>query len=218
VSEHSSLTGRRGYALVSLSLDIDASDGLDRAESARLLNRTIARVELLRGVEFTEPVDLNFRTRSEVAPLFPADNVSRPAAVNAYYEALGLVGEDRDAVGVLREKQAGGAAAFVVSRPVPQLDLQPGDVTVVIDEGQSAYAETTLAHELVHTLQVQQLEFPYTQAPGSTDSFNARRGVVEGEASHVGYRYQRRCATDWSCVSPEASESEGLSTAATGLL
>lgn len=200
------------------SLDVDASDGLDRDESARLLNRTIARVEVLRDVEFTEPVDLNFRTRSEVAPLFTADNVSRPGAVNAYYEALGLVGEDRDAVDVLREKQAGGAAAFVVSRPVPQLDLQAGDVTVVLDEGQSAYAETTLAHELVHTLQVQQLEFPYANAVSSADSFNARRGVVEGEASHVGYLYQRRCGAEWNCVSPEESESGGLSTAATGLL
>jgi hypothetical protein len=200
------------------SLDVDASDGLDREESARLLNRTIARVEVLRGVEFTEPVDLNFRTRSEVAPLFTAGNVSQPAAVNAYYEALGLVGEDRDAVDVLREKQAGGAEAFVVTRPTPQLDLQAGDVTVVLDDGQSAYAETTLAHELVHTLQVQQLEFPYASAVSSADSFNARRGVVEGEASHVGYLYQRRCGTEWDCVSPESSESSGLSTAARGVL
>jgi hypothetical protein len=200
------------------SIDVNASDGIDRAESARLLNRSIARVELLRGVEFTEPVDLNFRNRSEVASLFTADNVSNPDAVNAYYEALGLVGEDRDAVEVYREKQAGGAAAFVVPRPVPQLDLQAGDVTVVLDEGQAAYPETHLAHELVHTLQVQQLEFPFARTPGSADSFNARRGVVEGEASHVGYRYQRRCAADWDCVLPESTESSDLSTAATGLL
>jgi len=200
------------------SIDVDASDGLTRNESARLLNRTMARVELLRGVEFTEPVDLNFRTRSEVAPLFTADNVSHPEAVNAYYEALGLVGEDRDAVEVRREKQAGGAAAFVVTRPVPQLDLQPGDVTVVLDEGQSAYEETDLAHELVHTLQVQQLELPFAETSGSADSFNARRGVVEGEASHVGYLYQRRCVADWDCVSPDSTESSDLSTAATGVL
>ena len=205
------------------SVDVDASDGLDRNESARLLNRTMARVELVRGVEFEEPVDLNFRTRSEVASLF-GGNVSQyvsPQGLNAKYEALGFAGEDRDAVDVLREKQGGSTAAFVANAEIPELDIQPGDVTIVLDDGQTTFSEVTLAHERVHTLQVQELAFPYrtnVSAIGSTDSFNARRSVVEGEASHAGYLYAQRCDGEWDCVTPQPGGGPGLSDAARALL
>lgn len=186
------------------SVGINASDGINRSESARLLDRTMARVELVRGVEFEEPVDLNFRTRSEVGELFaPGDRPVPETAVNVQLEALGVAGEDRSAVDVLRESRRGGATAFVVRRPVPELDLDTGDVTIVVDEGQTAYSEVVLAHELVHVVQVQELRVPPLSSGVSTDRVNANRAVTEGEASYVGYRYQQRCGDDWDCVTPQ---------------
>jgi len=185
------------------SVGVNASDGINRSESARLLDRTMARVELVRGTEFEEPVDLNFRTRSEVAELLASGDRAVPeTAVNVQLEALGVVGEDRDAVDVLRAARRGSATAFVVRQPVPELDLDTGDVTVVVDEGETAYSEVVLAHELVHVVQVQELGVPSLSTGVSTDRVNANRAVTEGEASYVGYRYQQRCGDEWDCVTP----------------
>ncbi|WP_181684773.1 Hvo_1808 family surface protein [Halorhabdus salina] len=199
------------------SIDIDASDGIDRAEAASLLNRTMARVEVIRGVEFDEPVDLNFIDRSDYVEYAESVDVD-PLSANVQLEALGFRGEDRNATAAIRERQGGFAAAFVVPNAVPELDLQAGDVTIVMDEGQASFSELTLGHELVHALQVQELNVTFRGGNQATDSFNARRGLIEGDASHVGYLYGQRCGADWKCVTPAASGGgPGFSDGAVGL-
>ncbi|QGN07178.1 hypothetical protein Hrd1104_07610 [Halorhabdus sp. CBA1104] len=198
------------------SINVDASDGIDREEASRLLNRTMARVEVIRGVEFDEPVDLNFINRSSYAAYAESFAVD-PLSANVQLEALGFRGEDRNATAAIRERQSGFAAAFVVPQSVPQLDLQAGDVTIVVDEGQASFSELTLGHELVHALQVQELNVTFRGTNQTTDAFNARRGLIEGDASHVGYLYERRCGADWECVTPATGGGQRFSDAAVGL-
>jgi hypothetical protein len=189
------------------SIAVDASDGINRSESARLLNRTMARVEHIRGEEFDEPVELNFRTRSQYANVtdsFVAD--VNATYTNIQYEALGFVGEDTNAMSPLTEAQAGFAAAFVVTQDRPELDLQKGDVTIITDDSATTkYKEWILGHELVHALQVQELGVDFGDQNTTLDALNGRRSIIEGDATLVNYRYIQRCTAEWDCVLPTQS-------------
>jgi len=191
------------------SIDVDPDDGYTRAEIGRLLNRTMARVEVVRGVEFDEPVDVNVRTRAEYTEFIREqyDNATEAQRrrANVRYEALFFVGERTDAAAVERRKSSAFATAFVAPRPLPELDVQAGDVTIVTD-GSPVFRERILAHELVHTLQVQEFEAldDYDEV-GTYDATRGQAGLVEGDAEYTQYLYLRRCQSEWDCLNPQTA-------------
>ena len=181
------------------SIRVDQSDGLNDSELNATVARTMARVEVIRQLEFKRRVPVEIETRES----FDAQRANRStdAALrrfdNVKFEALFLVGEDADSIDVQNENAGTAVLGF----------YSPSrDAIVVISESGSDLQldELTLAHELVHALQDQY--FNLTRYDARTrDGANAENGLIEGDASLVEFRYERRCTGegDWNgtCLS-----------------
>ena len=180
------------------SLDVDASDGLDEAEQEAVFSRAMARVQLLRGLEFEQDVEIELVTREtfreeygDVATPDPSEDVR--ALDNAQHEALFLVPGDRDVV----EVRQGNRGDLVLGFYQPST----GGITLVSENDPPTLPnERTLAHELVHALQDQR--FGLGSIEGRTlDQVNARSGLIEGTAGVVEQEYERNCETGrWDCA------------------
>ncbi|MEF8914474.1 Hvo_1808 family surface protein [Natronomonas sp.] len=179
------------------TLDINASDGLTEAETEAVLSRAMARVQLLRGLEFEEDIEVELQTRAEFREesddvwTEPGEGTRR--LDNAQFEALFLVGPDEDVVDVRSGNRGGSVLGFYV----------PGTGRLVLVSGRDPATlnnEYTLAHELVHALQDQRFGLE-SLGPATLDSVNARNGLIEGEAMSVQHDYEDRCESgEWQCV------------------
>jgi hypothetical protein len=190
------------------TLDIDPTNGLTESEKRALVSRAMARVQLLRGLEFEEYVEVEIVTREtfrsetgSVTTSNPGDGVR--ALDNAQHEALFLVGPDEDVIEVRRGNRGDTVLGFYQPSTERLVIVSANDPATLDDE-------LTLAHELLHALQDQ--HFNLSTLNGHTlDAVNARNGLVEGDASVVEQEYQRNCETgEWECVDVETG---GTSTA-----
>ncbi|MFC6939494.1 Hvo_1808 family surface protein [Salinirubellus sp. GCM10025818] len=187
-----------GYAATD-PLPVNASDGLNATELNATVARTMARVELIRGLEFEEPVAAEVVSRET----FRERNVRfverrDPRVTEAFWEALFLVGEDENATGAIESVFGGGVVGYYAD---DRIVLVSDDASPRVDTG-------TLAHELVHALQDQQF--------GGVDrgeTFDARvgtQGLTEGDPVAVERAYRERCTGEWSCLSrPRPSSDAG---------
>ncbi len=179
------------------------TDGLNESERAAAVARSMARVEHLRGLEFREPVNVTVVSRSN----FSAGGTDRNSSAfatfdNAKFEAMFLIGEESDSLAV----QESSRNQTVLGYYSPSRDA----IVVVSDARTPTLdGERTLGHELVHALQDQ--HFNLSDSPPRTrDAYNARNGLVEGDASLVQRRYEQRCGENWSCLAtPESNGSGG---------
>ncbi|NIS35186.1 MAG: hypothetical protein GWN07_31335, partial [Actinobacteria bacterium] len=181
------------------SIDVNQSDGLNQTELNITVARAMARVELIRGLEFEQPVPVQIETRES----FVAERANRSTDPdlrrfdNVKFEALFLVGEDTDSIDV--QNQNAGSAVLGFYSP-------SRDAIVVISESGTELQldELTLAHELVHALQDQHFNLSRYNAR-TRDGANAESGLIEGDASLVEFRYERRCgaggAWNGTCLS-----------------
>jgi hypothetical protein len=181
-----------GYA-ANDSIAVNASDGLDDTEQERVVARAMARVEAIRGLEFREPVDVIVRSRENFSAGGGASDQAVRRFDNAKFEALYLVSGQRDSLaqqGQNRNRTVGGF--YSPAR---------GDIVVVSDAATPRFdGEVMLAHELVHALQDQ--HFNLSRATASTrDGYNARNGLIEGDARSVELAYSDRCGEQWDCLS-----------------
>ncbi|SEO94281.1 hypothetical protein SAMN04487948_108115 [Halogranum amylolyticum] len=191
------------------SLDVDQSDGLDADEREALVARTMARVERIRGLEFERPVPVDVVSREQYRQSRQGRSTQgdRNAEYRAWndqvWEALLLVGEDREASDVLEELYGGSVAGFYSS--------SRERIVVVSDSETPQIDRATLAHELVHALQDQQ--FGLGNDARTQDGQLARSGIVEGDARYVEYLYEQRCERGtFDCVpTPESGTSGGAS-------
>ncbi|KTG08784.1 hypothetical protein AUR64_13230 [Haloprofundus marisrubri] len=191
-------------------LSIDQSDGLNESEREAFVARTMARVELVRQLEFEEPVPVEVITRQEYQqqrgggggdPEYQAWN-------NQVWESLLLVGEDRNISDVM-DSVYGGSVLGYYSPSEDRIVIVSDSETPVIDR-------TTLAHELVHALQDQQ--FGLTGGAATQDGQLARNGIVEGDARYTETLYEQRCATEWDCVPrPESGGGSSSNNGAPGV-
>ncbi len=174
------------------SISVDQSDGLSADEREAFVARSMARVEYVRGLEFKREVPVSVRPRSEV----DTGTANRSAAFDAWnnqvWEALLIVGEDRDANELLAELYGGSIAGY----------YDPAaDEIVVVGDGRTTIDNATLVHELTHALQDQYHNLSKPRYSGDTqDGDLAAQGIVEGEAAYVETRYAQRCGDAWSCV------------------
>jgi len=169
---------------------VDATDGLNGSEREAVVARAMARVELIRGLEFEERVSVEVVTRAEYRErgVFESDGTD-PVAEQSY-EALFLVGEDRSTNEVLGNLTGSGVVGY----------YSPGEGAIVLvsDSPTPQVSRGTLAHELTHALQDQQLDVSY---PVDTrDQRLASQGLVEGDAVTVERAYQSRCGVNWTCI------------------
>lgn len=199
-----------GYAATD-DLAVDTSDGLNESELDAVVARTMARVELIRGLEFRETVPVEIITREEFQNGSSRDTtVDTPAerAREQRYEAAMLVGENRTVGGAFGEIYGGSVLGYY-SPSADRIVLVSSNESPTVDR-------TTLAHELVHALQDQRLSL-LGGAP-NPDERMAETGVVEGDASYVEAKYEERCEEAWDCIPrPESSSAGSISDRNIGL-
>jgi len=185
------------------TISLDRSDGLNETERDAVVARSMARVERVRRLEFTEEVPVELVSRAEYRN--NTGGYERGAAFrafdNAKFEALFLVGEDTDSLAVQSTNRGSSVAGFYV----------PGERRIVViysGDTPDLPGEATLSHELTHALQDQ--HFDLTSITASTrEESNANNGLIEGDANLVRDRYMANCGDGWSCLSPPESDSEG---------
>ena len=185
------------------SVDVTPGDGLNESELDAVVARGMARVEYVRGLEFEEtpPVEVVSRDefREEAGDIYGNVTSSQQLAENVYYEALFMVDESTDAVGVQESNTAGGVGGYY--------DPETGEIKIVSENTTAPQMdEITLSQELFHALQDE--KFNISSYPSNTtEAVNARNGIIEGDGNYVDYLYQKHCENEWEgeCIMPEES-------------
>jgi hypothetical protein len=183
------------------TLSISASDGFSENELQRLVKRTMARIEYIRGQEFERMVDVEIISRSEYQDRRSGGRWEGTAAQwqNQVWEGLFVVGEDRNVSAVFDETFGASVQGYYL--------IGQDQIVIVSDSETPTISKRTLVHELVHALQDQQ--FGLDDRPATHDGQMARNGLVEGEASLVPRLYLDRCGAEWSCVQPPDASGSG---------
>ncbi|AWB27374.1 Hvo_1808 family surface protein [Halococcoides cellulosivorans] len=183
------------------SIDVDANDGLDADEREAVVARTMARVEVIRGVEFESRPPVRVITRDEHAADVSSGyaNVSREERLldNVAAESLFLVGESTDVAAIQERHSTGNVQGYYA----------PSDEAITLVSENATHPkidEITLSQELYHALQDQQFDIPQPENR-TTEAVNARNGIVEGDGNYVDHLYERRCTQDWAdtCLQPD---------------
>lgn len=180
---------------------VDASDGLNESERDQVIDRAMARVEVIRDVEFDRAVNVSVISRDNFST--GSSGSSSPALRafdNAKFEALYLIGTEEDSIAEQENTQNSTVGGFY--------SPSRGDIVLVSNaESPQFDGERTLAHELVHALQDQEFDLSRDR-PGSRDAYNGRNGLIEGDAAAVEDAYLDRCGTSWSCLPRENTTGE----------
>jgi hypothetical protein len=184
------------------SLSVDNSDGLNASERGAVVNRTMARIEVVRQLEYEKPIPVEVITRSEFQN--GSGSGGQPAAFrtfdNAKFEAMFLVGEDRNSLAVQDQNRGSSVQGYYS----PTND----SIVVVSQASTPRLSASTLAHELTHALQDQQFDLTDDRAP-TREAYNARNGLVEGSANFVQRRYEQRFEDSWQTPPENGSGENG---------
>jgi len=182
------------------SIAVDPSDGFNDAELDRVVNRTMARVELVREVEFEEDVPVDVISREEFRERRTRGGVSDALRRfdNVKFEALFMINESTDSIAV-QERNAG---ASVLGFFDPQTD----EIVLISENGSEGSVgeidELTLAHELLHALQDQKYDLTSFERT-TREQVNAVNGLVEGDPELLEVLYEERCGELWEeCFVP----------------
>jgi len=181
------------------TINVTPGDGLNDTELEKVVSRSMARVERIRGLEFDERVPVEIQTREE----FRAEQQGRSSSEarrtldNAKFEALFMINESTDSLAVQRRNSGSSVGGY----------YSPSDEEiVVISENTSTpqLDEITLSQELFHALQDQRFNISsFNQS--TRELHNANDGLIEGDGNYVDYLYERRCRNEWGgdCLFPQ---------------
>jgi hypothetical protein len=176
------------------SLSIRASDGLNETERRHVVARTMARVERIRGLEFTERVPVEVIGREEYRQQRGGSGGDPSSEFNRWndqvWEALFIVDEEASVSRTLDSVFGSSVQGYYA----PSSD----EIVIVSNSETPTLDRRTLSHELVHALQDQQ--FGLDRNPRTQDAQLAEDGLVEGDANFVEAAYEDRCGRQWSCL------------------
>ncbi|WP_302081921.1 Hvo_1808 family surface protein [Salinibaculum rarum] len=183
-------------------IDVTTSDGLNATERDRAISRAMARVEVIRGLEFEESVDVSVVSRGNYSS---GDSSNESEAFrrfdNAKFEALYLIGTQNDSLAEQEATRDQAVAGFY--------SPGRGDIVLISESDTPQFdGERTLAHELVHALQDQHFNLSNSGVE-TRDAYNGRNGLIEGDARAVEQAYLDRCGEGWSCLPAEQTASDG---------
>ncbi|WP_276254826.1 Hvo_1808 family surface protein [Halomontanus rarus] len=167
----------------------NSSTGLTTAELEAVKYRSMARIEVVRGLQFREDVGLEIVSRER----YRQENSWAEGAAGPYTNELWRAGfvvdgetEYNDALG---ELYGGSVQGYYSS----------GRIVLVTDEVDSVSVDRdTLVHELVHALQDQ--HFGLARSGTTVDERRAESGLIEGEGNYVPHLYDQRCGAAWECL------------------
>jgi len=190
------------------SVSVDQSDGLSDGELRVYVARAMARVEYIRGKEFTQRVPVSILSRDEYRNRSGGSGGS--GAQSDYqrwndqvWEALFVAGESQDSESAISDTRSAAVAGFYSSRD--------DEIKVITDTPESpTINNATLVHELVHALQDQRYDLSKPKYGGDTqDEQLAVDGLVEGDANYIETRYAQQCGAAWGCVATPESAGGG---------
>ncbi|MFW5938392.1 MAG: Hvo_1808 family surface protein [Halanaeroarchaeum sp.] len=186
------------------TIAVDRSDGLNETELDRVVARAMARVEVVRQLEFEESVPVEVISREEYKANYTGDynyTVADRLHQNVKWEAMLMVNETTDAIAVQEQNRGATVGGF----------YNPSEERIVIvSENTTApkMNEITLSQELFHALQDQ--HFNLSRYNQSTQEWhNAIDGIVEGDGNLVDHLYEQRCEAEWECLMPESGPGSG---------
>lgn len=206
------------------SIRVTPTDGYNRTEIERIVARSSARVERIRGLEFEATPNVTLITREEFRA-FTEDlygNVTnttteRRLHQNTKFEALFLVGEDDSYFADFVANQGSIASAFHVNEDIPEHGFEEGDIGVVVsDSGRATeLSEPTLGHELLHFVQNNRFDVSRFSGGPTEEAARVNTSLVEADATWVGQTYGDRCGVSWNCLptsgaTPPTFENFGL--------
>jgi hypothetical protein len=185
------------------SLSVTPENGLNESELEAVVARSMARVERVRELEFERQVPVEIISRAEYRDRSSGTEYTETFTTfdNAKFETLFLIGEERDSLAVQNTNRGSNVLGFYSSS---------NDSIVVVAESETPVleGELTLGHELVHALQDQRYNLSSYVRP-TRDVYNAYNGIIEGDANLVQQRYERRCGTEWECLSVQSESGSG---------
>ncbi|SFR98770.1 hypothetical protein SAMN05216559_2096 [Halomicrobium zhouii] len=176
-------------------VSINESDGYNESEIEAVAARTMARIEVIRGLEFEDDVSVELVSRAEHRERGTGGHSlsTRHEAYHAQvWEAALILGEDTSPSEARQSVSSEAVAGYY--------DPASDEIVVVGNESLDA---ATLAHELTHAVQDQQ--FDLSGDPAVRDRSRARTMVIEGDAEAVESRYVDRCGENWSCAGAAAN-------------
>ncbi|AGB36122.1 Hvo_1808 family surface protein [Natronococcus occultus] len=181
------------------SFAFDGEARLTESELEAASYRSMARIELLRGLPFEHDVSIDVITREEYR-----EQRAEPANASAFRNELW-----RGAFVVDGETDVNREFDDLYGASV-QGYYSDGEIVLVANDADSIRVDrATLVHELVHALQDQR--FGLERRGETLDERRAEEGVLEGEANYVPYLYDQRCDADWDCLAepPELTTALG---------
>ncbi|RKD93360.1 Hvo_1808 family surface protein [Halopiger aswanensis] len=167
----------------------NASDGLTESELRDLKYRSMARIEVLRGLKFERDVQLEVIDRSE----FREQRSGRgPASAfrNELWRGAFVVDGQTDVNRAMDDLYGTSVQGYYIN----------DRIVIVTEDGDDIRIDRrTLVHELVHALQDQR--FGLERRGETLDGQRAETGLIEGEASYLPQLYAERCGAEWQCLS-----------------
>jgi hypothetical protein len=201
--------GQEGGYNATEKIHVTAANGLNASEREIVVARTMARIEVIRGMEFTSSVSVRVISRAEYRNQSGGQGGTGSSNYtvwkNQIWEALFLVDEATNA----------NSAVSGVYRSTVLGYYSNGKIVIVSDSKTPHLDRATLAHELTHALQDQQLTLGGGDREKTRDARLAENGLIEGGANYVESTYAHRCDTKWTCLprpgqkqSDQSSQSE----------
>lgn len=167
-----------------------------------LLYRSIARVEELRGVEFTNDLSIEVQQRDEFRESnpFEVENDLYEDWSNRAWFGLLIVPGQSDSNELQKELVSDSVQGYYI--------ISQDTIVIVIEEKDGPYVpvnERTLIHEATHALQDQQYGLA-TEVLHTTETTirQSQLSLIEGEARLIENLYEEKCNQTWSCI--ESSE------------
>lgn len=183
--------GHQGGYSATDELDVTTDDGLNASEREAAVHRTMARVESIRGLAFERDVSVRVISRDEYREertQFGFSPTNHSEWNEQVWEAMFLVDESTNATDAVSEVYQGAVLGY----------YSEGEIVIVSDSETPRIDPFTLAHELTHALQDQQLTLE--NDTNTQDARLAANGLIEGDANAVEYEYENRCRDSWSCL------------------
>ncbi|WP_132058136.1 Hvo_1808 family surface protein [Halorussus amylolyticus] len=187
------------------TINVTPEDGLNDTELEKVVSRSMARVEQVRGLEFDDRVPVEIQTREEFREEQQGQSVPDHRRVfdNTKFEALFMINESTDSIGVQNSNSGSAIGGF----------YSPAEERIVVVSENSETPELneiTLSQELFHALQDQHFDFDsFNQS--TRELHNAKDGLIEGDGNYVDYLYEQRCGDEWGgdCLTPTPQQQSG---------
>ncbi|AXR83316.1 Hvo_1808 family surface protein [Natrarchaeobaculum sulfurireducens] len=158
--------------------------------------RSMARLEVIRGLKFERAVDIEVITREEYR-----EQRGEPEAASTFrnevWRAPFVVDGETDVNDEFEALYGDAVQGYYSSDRI---------VLVADDSDEIRIDRGTLAHELTHALQDQ--HFGLDREGETIDERRAELGLIEGEANYLPYLYDERCADEWQCLPDPGTPAE----------